>query len=391
MRPIPTLWLLFSLLSLPGCGEGEGAAAARSPDRAGAAPSGAKTDTGLQPVNPAHPAHPGFVDMGPIPLGEVREHALELANREGRPLTVRSIQTGCACTIPSLTYTGPDGQLVRGNMRGPGDVLTLPAGVTAELLLRVDSRVAPVRNKPKLVTVRIVTDSERNPFTTLEVRVFVDSPFRTAPDAVDIGRVATHGGGSGATRIFQAGDARRSLVDVLEVPEGLSATLSPSDYLGEPAWALEVRALPPVRLGYATHVVQLATTGPGGEGEGEPFAVEVRVTGVPDVEVRPTRFLLRPLAAGQLPLAEVVLLAHMPGQRLLVQGAEISGTEAEKLRVELIPSRPDEAGASAQWLLRLEALEELGPEGVHGTVTLALDDEQIGALEVPYLSLPQRP
>jgi hypothetical protein len=393
IRTLPALLVTAgALAALSACGEEPPVRAGGGSEETAAAPgAGAEDLGGLQIAHPAHPAHPGFVDLGPIPLGETREQVVELVNAEGRDLVVQNVQAGCACTVPTLSYVGPDGERVQGNMHGGGEVITLPPGTTAELLLRVDSRKSPVRNKPKLVTVRIVSDSDRSPFTTLEVRVLVECDFRAAPEAVEVGRVAANGGGAGAARIFSVGDKARELVDVLEVPDGLIATLAPSQYLGDPAWDLEVRVLPPVPLGYDTRTITLSTTGPEGEGEGEPYEIEVRFTGVPDVEVRPTRLLLRPQAPGEPARAEALLFAHLPGQLLRLESAELAGDATDLLSVELVPERPDETGASSRWTIRLEAREELGPEAVHGTVTLRVDDSQIGAIEIPYLTLARQP
>jgi hypothetical protein len=378
IRPRPALLLVL----LAACGAGS------SSDEAPTAPASGPSDAaGLALIEPDHPAHPGWVDLGNIPLGEIREQSIPLRNLENRPVTIRSIRAGCSCTIPSIRYEDAEGALVTGDPSGPGDVITLPALTEAELVLRVDSRRAPVRNKPKLITIRIVTDSEVEPYLTVEARLFVEAAFRTAPDAIDLGRVPINGGGDGATRVFTADASGRQVAGVASVPDGLEAVVTESYQLGVTAWNLEVRAVPPVKAGYAVHQVLLATTGPEGEGEGEPFAVEVRVNGVPDLEVRPTRLLLRPPGAGELARAEVQLFSHLPGQRMRVLDAELEGPFADELLIELRADHPDDDGRSSTWTVVLSAPRDLGPDPIAGTLTLTLDDPQHPELVVPYLTL----
>jgi hypothetical protein len=381
---------LVLLLAVSACDTSADPAAApeladtAQPSGANVAPAG-----GLALIEPAHPAHPGWVDLGDLPLGVVHEHVIPLKNLEDRPLTVRSIRAGCSCTLPSISYVGDDGQRVVGDPTGPGDVITLPPLAEAELVLRVDTKRAPVQNKPKLIQVRIVTNSELEPYLTVDARLLVVAAFRCAPTAVDLGRVPLNGGGRGATRVFPGDDSGRQITGVASVPEGLEALVSESYQLGLTAWDLEVRVQPPITPGYRTHQVQLSTTGPDGEGEGEPYTVEVRLTGVADVEIRPTRLLLRPLTLGELPRGEVQLFSHLTGHRLLIEGATVEGPGAEKLLVELRPDLPDDDGRSATWTIVLQASKALGPDPMMGVLKLTLDDPQHPELTVPYVSLGQ--
>ena len=345
--------------------------------------------SGLVLVDPQHPAHPNWVDLGDIPLGETVRYEVPLLNQEPGPLVIQSIQSGCSCTVPSIYYQASDGSIVHGQLTNRGNVLTLPEGAVAKLLLEVDSLRSPTRNKPKLVVLRIVSDSPTAPFLSLDVRLMVVAQFLAAPSAIDLGRVAINGGGQGQTRVLSVGPEGLQITGVSSTSEGLVASIEETTELGRVGWTLRATVAPPIPLGYRELEIVLATSAPEGEEEGRPFSIPVRVNGVPDFELRPSRLLLQPTNPGEADLAEASLTAHIPGLRFLIEEVTLAGERAQDLGVSVTPDSPDVTGRSSRWVLRLDALADLGAEGCSGTVTVVTDNAEIGTLQVPYIRLPR--
>lgn len=340
---------------------------------------------GLEIVTPAHAAHPNWVDLGDIPFGEVREKVVQLRNGEGRPLVVRSMQAGCSCTLVSLSYTDANGTLVKSNAHSKDALITLPEDVVAELTLRVDSRTAPNKNEDKLVIVRIVTDSESEPYFTLDVRMRVDAPFLAVPATLDLGRFPASGGGEGVLDIVPAGDRDRVLFEVASCASMWLGALAQPSPGGGPAYKLRVRVPPPVALGHFEATVTLRASGPGGVGEGPPFTVPVRGFVVDDLEVLPARLLLSRANPDAPERAEGDVYVRLLGGRLRVTQHQFEGAAADKLVAELTPLAPDDEGRSAQWHFAIEVRGELGDETLSGTLVLTTDERQFERIEIPWL------
>lgn len=385
-RPQPkTALLLATLLLCLGAQLGAcGAEPSSAPDSAHPGRT-----SGLVIQDPQHPAHPNWVDLGDIPLGETVRYEVPLLNLEPGPLVIQRIQSGCSCTVPSIYYQTPEGEVIHGDLQSGGDVLELPEGAVAKLLLEVDSTRSPTRNKDKLVVLRIVSDSPTAPFLSLDVRLLVVAPFRAAPGAIDLGRVAINAGGQGLTRVLSEDPAQYQIKGVLSTSEGVVARLQESTQMGRPGWDLHVTVPPPIPLGYRELEVVLETSAPEGEDESRPFVIPVRVNGVPDFELLPSRLLLQPASRGAADTAEVALVAQMPGLRFLVEGVTLAGERTDDISLSITADRPDITGRSSRWILRLEASVDLGDEGCSGTATIVTDNPEIGTLEVPYIRLPR--
>lgn len=331
-----------------------------------------------------HAAHPNWIDLGDIPLGEVREAVVRFKNVEGRPIRIEQVQAGCSCTGPTLTAVLPSGERVAGDMRSRELILTVPPEAIVELLLRVDSAQAPVKNKDKIVLVRLTTDSPTTPYLTFEARMKVHAPLQPIPPDIHIERVGVNAGGEGYTDVTPMLPSGEAVLDVLEAPEGVSVRIEPRDLAGVPIWRLYARVEAPTPHGYHERWIKLRTSGPGGEGEGRPLAVKLRWTGAPDVEIAPARLLfLRSGPAGEeRALAE--LITHMPGHRLKVVSHSLTGPDAEKVSASISPLAPDEQGRSARWSIALDPLSI--PSGaLSGVLVLELDDPQHPRLEVPFV------
>jgi hypothetical protein len=369
-----------------------GAACGGAPS-SGAVPETPETLGGLAVVDPEDPEHPWSIELGTVPDGETVERVVRLENRlraadgEPMPLTIRSILSGCSCTLPSISYAAADGTRVHGDPRAGNGVITLPPGAVAELVLHVDTRSAPVKNRPKLIVIRIVTDSPSDPYLSLEVRVLVDAPFGAAPPLINLGPVGVNAGGAGAVDVYAVHpEQEREIVRVLEAPPNVETELERKP-LGPGLWTLRARLLPPIPQGHQEYVIRLGTTGPGGIGEGRPFEVRLAAQGTPDVQILPERLLLAVPPGGGAERAEAEILSRIPGQRFAVVGARLEGGASDRLRVELVPASPDQDGRSGRWLVRLVASEPLVEPAVAGKLVLRLDDSQFPELQAAYLKL----
>ena len=352
-----------------------------------------QTQGGLAVVDPEDPEHPWSIELGAVPDGETVERVVRLENRlrsadgEPLPLQIRSILSGCSCTLPSIAYVAADGTRVEGDPRAKNGVITLPPGAVAELVLRLDTRSAPVKNRPKLVVIRIITDSPSDPYLSLEARFLVDAPFGAAPPGINLGAVGVNVGGAGATDLYAVHpDQQRELVAVIEAPPNVEAELERKP-IGHGLWTLRARLLPPIPHGYQEHVIRLSTTGPGGIGEGRPFEVRLAAQGAPDVQILPERLLLAVPPGGGAERAEAEILSRIPGQSFAVLGARLEGGASERLRVELVPVSPDQDGRSGRWLVHLVASVPLAEAAVAGKLVLSLDDPQFPELQAAYLKL----
>jgi hypothetical protein len=334
-------------------------------------------------LDPQHSAHPNWVDMGDIPIGEIHEATVRMKNVEGRPIAIQGVQAGCSCTLPELVAVLPDGTRIAGDMRSRTTILTAPPDSVVELKLRVDSAQAPVKNKDKIVIVRMTTDSPTTPYLTIEARMRIHAPLQAIPPDIQLERVGEHAGGQGFTDITPMAPSGEAVVGVLEAPPGVIATIEPHEISGIALWRLHARLEAPIPLGYQERWITLRTTGPGGEGEGRPLKVKLRWTGAPDVEIAPARMLfLRAGESGEL-RASAELISHMPGHRVRVVSHSLEGVSEEQIRVSITPLGADEEGRAPRWQIALDPLGPL-PETLDGVLKLELDDPQYPRVEVAF-------
>ena len=343
------------------------------------------TPGGLDFVDPQHPEHPDEVDFGELDVSESRSAFVHLKNVERVPITITNVQAGCSCTRPSLSYVGADGVRVEGDTRSTTRVLEIPPGVTAELELRVDGALSPVRNKDKLVVVNIVTDFDGDPYVTVAARMRINSPFQCIPAEIDIGRVGINIGGEHFTEIAGIGDSGARLVELVDVPADVRATLTLGEIVGKDVWRLSVRVEAPLKLGYQERTLKLTTTGPEAAGQGKPLYVKVRWTGADDFEVVPNRLMFLRGAQGEGERAEVELISHAAGQLFKVLRSELQGAEAAHFDTTIEAASPDALGRANRVRVTLRPKAELGQRAANGVLVLELDDPQFPRVEVPYL------
>lgn len=360
--------LLGLVLGSAGCGGSQ-------PDAGAATPAAEASARALEVLDPQYPDAPFEIELPHLTFGEVARHTVRLKNVSGRPLTVRSVRPGCSCTTPVLSYVDPaTGETVRRDARGSGDVITVPTDLEFAMELAVDSTIAPTKNQHKLVLVRMITDSEVEPYLTFNLRVFVESHFLPSPAVLDLRQISMHGGGAGTLTLITDTSEGRRITEVLSSPRDLMVGLTERLESGVPQWELRVQVLPPVPPGPRQWTVELATSGPLGEGVGTPMKVSVRAEGVPDLAVEPAIVLLDPTPVGQAALNQARLITRLSGQRLRVLAARVEGDLAGRFEVEATPQNPDDDGRSALWTLRLIAAAEQGDAALGGRLVVEIDD-----------------
>ncbi|MCC7013724.1 MAG: DUF1573 domain-containing protein [Planctomycetes bacterium] len=336
-------------------------------------------------VDPQQEAHPNWLDFGEIEIGDSRTERVRLRNVESKPIVVETMQTGCSCTVPTLYYVDSSGAKVTGDVRSNTRVIEVPPQAVLEIDMRVDSRLSPVINKEKLVIVRMTTDSDADPYVTIEARMKIVSAFQAVPPLLELQRIGVNSGGEAAIEIAPIGDVGRMLVEVLETPPGVVATLTPSSRQGSATWELRARVDPPLAPGAQEHTLKLRTTGSGGVGEGRPYEVKMRWTGTPDVEVVPSRLLfLRDGATGR-DRAQTELFSRMPGNVLKIVGHTLTGENTGLVDVTVEAAQPDPDGKSNRWRITLEPKDELGDKPVQGVLLIETDDPQFPRFEVPIV------
>jgi len=344
---------------------------------------------GLEVVDPPNPAYPVDIGLGDLDYGETVEHVVKLRNLEDRALTIKKITAGCSCTLPSIAYTAPDGTRTVGNPRREGDLLVVPPGGICDLTVSVNTRLSPTRNSRKRVIVRIDSDSQSDPYLSLEIHFTVVFPFQITPAIIDLGHLAINGGGSGSTDIVPIGGTGHRVLGVLECPQELECDLVPVNRLGEGIWVLHVRWLPPLASGYSRRLVKLSTSGPDGRGEGRPLEIQVQTNGVPDVTASPTRLVFPPADGARPNLALVEVQARLPGQKLKVRSTEILGPAADALKVLCEPIEPDEHGRATRLEVQLYLEPSEAPEAFSGVVRLEFEGDEAEPLEIQYVRLEQ--
>ena len=384
----PGALLLSGLLALPapGCNpSGDATAASGTGPQAREAKSGhhPMDAGGLVVVDPADPAHPFAIELGQLGPQDRVTRNLRLVNREGRALTISSVQAGCSCTTAALRVLDSEGR-VSAEGAGSGLSLVVPKGAQVDFHFEILAAQSPTKNSPKLVLVRFISDSKASPYQSMEIRFSVHEPITAAPATVWMRNVPQHGGGQGSTELTNVLLTGETIVGVAHCPAPLKATLDKTQRGAIDLWVLKVAIEPPVALGNQSYEIQLATTGPKGQGSGPPVLVPVQVDGVPDLAFWPDLLLLQNAKTGGLASAQTELSAHLPGQRLRITGYQLSGELAQSLQVVTQPLAPDESGRSARWQVTLTATGVLPKEPQAGVLTLEIDDPGNPRLEIRY-------
>jgi hypothetical protein len=198
------------------------------------------------------PAH----DFGQLPQGAPIEHAFDLGNGGGAPLTIIDLRAACDCTA---------------TLDGPHD---LPAGVHAVLRLRCDTSNAP---GPQRRTVTVISNDPEHRALVLSVTGTVALVAAADPSRVYLGTVAA---GSEAVRLvaLRAGNDGVRFLGVEGGPPQLHAHLE--DLESGPTLVLDTTADAP--LGPFQTVLRVHTTS-----AARP-AIEIPVAGIIAAPTTPT-------------------------------------------------------------------------------------------------------
>ncbi len=379
-----------ALLALAACAPSEPTAAGADSAPAAAAPNPfdvGEAPRGLRIANPMDPERDYNFDLGRVPYGSVQVVDVQLENVEATPVTLRAVKPGCGCTVPSVSYTEPDGTVRIGDLGRAGDVLTIPPGHHADLRLEVDTRNVDKQNKSKRVLVRVTSEAEGSDevfYLTLEVHLIVDVPFVAVPGRLDMKRVPVSGGGVAMVDITRANHEGLGLGEVVSAPEQVLTDLRHEQRFGLDVWTLSVRLVPPIPRGLFQGEVVMAVLDEEGQDAGRTFAVPVQALAVPDVEVVPRRLVFPERSLDRQPVARSELATLLPGHRLRVVDARVEGPAAPHLRLTVDPVDGTREGGSARWTIQLETLPTLDVPELEGEVVLEIDDPQFPEVRVAY-------
>jgi hypothetical protein len=327
-----------------------------------------------------------YHDFGRVLRGEVVARTFRLRNTDSAPLTIKRLVPSCGCTLPSIHYVRDDGEVVAGSLKPKGgeSVITIPAGVIADLTLSIDTRLIKNANVDKLLTATITTDSPNGYYLSLEAHIFVERPFTLVPGVLNLGRIPVNAGGQKSIQIVQSKGFLRRVTEILETPARMRAELTHDDSLGQSVWTLNAILEPPLDLGRRTAVIVLGTETEDGE-PSDPIRVTITADGVPDLMPDPSRMVF---SADRATATEASggLRSLLAGHRFLIQEARVTAEHAEFLSVTFEPVEPDGEGRSGAWRLLLETRPPLpADELIDGQIELTLDDPQHPQTSVPYV------
>ncbi len=340
-------------------------------------------------IKNGHPQRPYFYDFGAVPYGSRAEHTFEIENTDPVPVVIEDMKPSCGCVTPRISYTAADGRVVEGSLDGDGAVITIPPGALARISMRIDTTRVQKMNTDKLEQVRLRSDSAVTPYLTLEMHLVVERLFRSVPASLDLGLVPqSHGKGARADLSTEVAGSPARILGVDSVEGPIVAQVDATEHGSEPYWILTLDVKPGQPLGTLKGKVMLETTGADGSGRG--FAHEVPVIGqiVPDVVLDPGVLVFRTAEPGSLPRAEAKLLALVPGEKLLVRGAELTGTDSEHVRVQATPVGADDNGRAMEWNVVVEALEPLRERAFQGSLEIVTDHARVPSVRAPYSRTP---
>jgi len=327
-----------------------------------------------------------FHDFGRVPDGEVASHTFRLRNTDRLPLTIKRMSPSCGCTVPAVRYFKENGEAVIGQPSNEPEILVIPPLAEVELTVSVDTSSIRNKNVQKLMQVRITTDSQNDPYLTLECSLMVEQAFRVDGNFVSLGKLPTSIGGFASTQISQIGDTGAVLTGVGATPPGIEAKLTRSNVVGRGVWDLLVTASPPLELGnYAGEVELLAQTR-----EGEPRAswfVEYRGTVVPDILVTPNRIIFEDFRGDGIASVDAEVRSMIPGARFRITGAVVEGPMKEFIEVEWSPIGDPDATSSSSWSVRATARPDIADGRFSGTITIETDDSQTPRIDIIYAGI----
>ena len=382
MKLAPLLILACACL-LCGC-PGDKPADPKTAQEVVAAPAGEIGTGGLQITNAAA-LRPYYHDFGTVLYGERLMHTFEFSNREGRALTIKDMLPSCGCTTPRVSYIAEDGERVAGSTERGREVATIPAGARVEIDVAVDTTLVETPNLDKLSQVRVRTDSDTNPYVTLELHLKVIRAFRAVPTKLELGATPQSAGKSARTDISVCVKGDLSLITGITSVEGsFTAELQESFANGEKVWILTATAPPGLPLGPVKGKVTLSTSRADGTGVGSAFSVPILAQIVGDIVVNPGVLQLTNVDRAQGGEMRAELLVLVPGGKIRVTAARLEGSGEGDLELVANPVDPDDEGRARVHAIVLRAKAGLKAAEFHGSAVFETDDPHMPRVTVPY-------
>lgn len=344
------------------------------------ATEGAGNSEGLVIVNddPADPERLYFFDVGTLKHGERRKLNVDFRNAESDPVTFKQVDPACSCTSASklLLIDAEGNTLEEGDLRRRGDMLTVPPGGMARLVVGVNtSSVVP--NKQKLAIMRLQTTSKVTAFITLEIRVASKRPFTVNPDSIQLGHVPTAHGGSARVEVMTA--HKGSDERVLDIQSTSAPFTAEMEYLfinEEHIWTVVATLPPGESLGPKAGEVVLETIDD--QGNPDTLAIKVWAQVVHDVGFDRPDPHFGPVLPGEAKELVFELVARVPGLRVKVDDVSLVGENTDHLSVEFLPSPGyvDDTGHSRRWTIKVLTTGEHPPGRFEAQLTAHLTDDQ---------------
>ncbi len=346
-------------------------------------------DRGLVVLNqepaPGEVARPHYYDFGDVSDGEVASHTFKLWNSDRLPIMIEALEPSCGCTVPDVSTEGPTGERLSGRPTDAPEILIVQPGGMVDLTVRIDTNSIRDKNKPKLMQVRIVTDSLNDPYLTLECSLKVDLPFDLVPAAISLTEIPSSVGGGGRLEIRPIAGATARVSHLGPIPAGFTAELSEHERNGAPYWTLDVAALPPLPAGRMRPMtIDVYTVDEAGEAL-IVLPVRVMVNVIGDIQLVPNRIVLRVGEPGdELPEAVTELKANLDGLRVQITDTRITGSAKDWLQVSTEAVDPDSRGRSASWAIRVGLKSDAEISMSSGEIQLILDDPNMEPMSMTY-------
>jgi hypothetical protein len=328
---------------------------------------------------------PYFHDFGNVLYGEQLRHTFELVNTEGRALVIKDMLPSCGCTTPRVSYVGGDGERVDGSVERGREVATIPPATKVEIEVAIDTTLVETPNLDKLSQVRVRTDSDTNPYLTLELHLKVIKAFRAVPGKLELGLTPQSVGKSARTDISTCVKGDGSRIKAITAVEGtFTAELQESVARGETFWILVATAPPGLPIGPQRGRVTLSTTNADGTGDGAAFSVPILAQVAPDIVVSPGILQLSNVDRSTGATLRAELLALVPGARVKVLATRLEGEASDDLELTVEASAPDEFGRAQRHEITFRAKPGLKAAYFRGTAVFETDDPGLPRIAVPY-------
>ena len=333
-------------------------------------------------LDPFDPGRPYFHDFGTIRYGERVRKTFRLANTGSAPVKLLRALGACSCTrVTSVRLLAEGRDPIAGATTSTEHMLTIPPGEVGEMVVELDStKTTP--NRDKLAVMRLATDAELTPFLMFELHVLAEKLFEVKQGNVNLGEVAYYGGAGRTIQIFQRmPESLAELLDVVEASDGLQASLAYVSSGALPFWNLTVRLDEETPLGGFQGEVVLSHSGDDGVGDSGRLSIDVYASVVESIVLHPRHLSFGAVSRGEAKLLTASLKALLPGQRIQLLKASLSGPSAEHIEVEVVPFTNNPDGLAGEFRIELTAGVELPKGKIDAQLRLELSDSQVPLIE----------